>query len=132
MKKYLLIFIIFLFSSCSFIKTQEQNKVLEPSIDGFVSGSEDIPLLKNLVQISEDNLGFDSSAGSISSVTYTNVTDVKEVKEFYVRTLPQMGWKSIKKDLEQIIFIRNNEKLEISFVEENGENLVKFFITSTL
>lgn len=137
MKKILpLIFATFLFSSCAFLENQisseTENKTEETTVNGFVNGSEDIPLLKKLTQVNEENLGFDSSSGSISATNYKSEIDLEKVKSFYSKNLPQLGWKLKEKKLEQLIFIRGNEKVEINFVNENGDDLVKFFISSTL
>ncbi|MBU6339505.1 MAG: hypothetical protein KGQ36_06025 [Rickettsiales bacterium] len=132
MKKYLLICTIFLFSSCSLLTIEDQNQEPELTVKGFVNGSEDIPLVKGLTQTNDENLGFDSSSGSISSTTYKSEIDLERIKNFYVKTLPQMGWKLIKNKIGQITLVRDKEKLEIGFVNENGDDLVKFLITSTL
>jgi len=137
MKKILtLIFTTFLFSSCAFLENQTlsevKNNTEETAVNGFVNGSEDIPLLKSLTQVNEEILGFDSSSGSISATNYKSEIDLEKVKNFYYKTLPQLGWKLKEKKLEKIVFIRGNEKVEINFVNENGDDLVKFFISSTL
>ena len=136
MKKFLLIFILFLFSSCISLKKTDvettKEFLQELAVDGFVNDSEDIPLIKGLKQTSEENLGFDTSSGSISSITYKSEIALKEIKEFYIKTLPQLGWNITKNKSEQLILIRDNEKVEISFINENGENLVKFLLVDSL
>ena len=101
-------------------------------MNGYVNGSEDIPLVKKLVQIDSGHLGFDSSSGSISMTTYRSWEDLDKVKDFYIRTLPQLGWRLLEERMEGLIFLRGKEKVEITFVNENGDDLVKFFVYSTL
>lgn len=129
MKKFLLIICLsFLSYSCASSSQQEQENV----VDGFVNGSEDIPLLRGLTQIGDDDLGFDSGIGSISTTNYKSDFDLEKAKRFYLKTLPQMGWNLSEKKLEKISFFRGNEKVEISFVNKDGDDLVQFFISSTL
>ena len=132
MKKIIpLICISFLFSSCALLSEQQPTKQ-ESTVSGFVNGSEDIPLLKGLTQFKEENLGFSSASGSISATNYKSDIDLEKAKSFYLKTLPQLGWKLKSKRLERVVFVRGNEKVKISFVNDNGDDLVKFFISSTL
>lgn len=97
----------------------------------FVEGSKDIPLAMGLNKISDDGLDFDSVAGSIVAVTYQSSQDLKEMQSFYSKTLPEMGWKHVKnkKSKDSLMkFKRDNEKLEIEFMNYNGDDLVKFFV----
>jgi len=136
MKKILILFSVsLLLFSCSknfFGKA----KVIEsrPSQD-FVQGSEDIPLLVGMEKISEETVGFDSDAGSIISSSYKTEADLQNVKEFYSKTLPQLGWKAVEKKKDKktkSIFKRDKEKLEIEFTKEKDKNVVRFFISSAL
>lgn len=133
MKKILaLILFSFLFASC-LQKISQKSEIAEEKVsEEFVQGSEDIPLLVTMEKISEDSLGFDSDAGSIMSSSYQTKTDLKKVRSFYSRTLPQLGWKMIEDSGSQSIFKRDNEKLEIEFINENDKNIVRFFISSAI
>jgi hypothetical protein len=97
----------------------------------FVAGSKDIPLANGLNKISDDGLDFDSASGSIIAVTYKSSDDLQKMKDFYVKTLPQLGWNSLVNDqpsVNLLRFKRDNEKLEIEFLNYNGDDLVKFFV----
>ncbi len=128
------ILILILFSCLAFsclqkISKQDSNFDFKPS-EEFVQGSEDIPLLQGMEKISGDSLGFDSNSGSIINSGYSTKISLNKTKNFYLKTLPQMGWK-IKKDLENYAeFTRENEKLEIEFENKGGLHLVRFFISS--
>ena len=98
----------------------------------FVEGSDDIPLFSSLSKYGEEDVDFDSASGSISSLIYQSLVDLDKVRNFYIKTMPQMGWKIAQNGKRKIIFYRREQKqeqkLEIELSKENGKNLVKFFI----
>lgn len=96
----------------------------------FVQGSEDIPLLQGMEKTFDEGLGFDSTNGSIMSSVYEAKISSEDIKNFYVKTLPQMGWKIKKKEGSKISFKREKESLEIEFFNQNEKNLIRFFISS--
>lgn len=104
---------------------------LEVSED-FVQGSEDIPLLVEMEKMFDESLGFDSASGSIMSSSYESKISLEKVGNFYRKTLLQMGWKLVSSDSKKLAFERENEKLEIELLQQNGKNVVKFFISSVL
>jgi hypothetical protein len=137
MKKILtLIPLTFLIFSCA--KTLQNNisQKKEPVeirvSEDFIQGSEDIPLLLGMNKIFDDSLGFDSSSGSIMTSSYETQIDLERVKNFYHKTLPQMGWKLVLSDIGKSKFKREKEKLEIDFVNRNGKNIVRFFLSSAV
>ncbi len=145
MKKILLLSSLFLIFSCSELQKwqkkvttifKEKSKKEEPKkadlivTEEFVSGSEDIPLLAGMQKISDGSLGFDSTVGSIISSSYSSNLDHNEVKIFYLKTLPKMGWGVVRNSIDSAKFRRDKEDLEIEFAEENGVKLVRFFYSS--
>ncbi len=98
----------------------------------FVQGSEDIPLLKDMEKIFDESLGFDSASGSIMSSSYESKTSLENIKKFYGKTLPQMGWNLKKIESSKLLFVREKENLEIELIKKNEKNIVKFFISSFL
>jgi hypothetical protein len=98
----------------------------------FVQGSEDVPLLVEMEKIFDESLGFDSPEGSIMTSSYESKIDLKDVRDFYSKTLPQMGWSQVEATHNKLIFTRENDRLEIDLSIENEQNLVKFFISSDL
>lgn len=138
MKKFLTIILsVFFISSCI---QNEINEMSSPKATGdeitatnFVRGSEDIPLVDGLELIDDENINFDSKSGSIASVDYKSGFDPEAVQAFYIRTLPQMGWKLSKNDQNHSLFTRDEEKLEIDFIESDDEgedDLVRFAMSS--
>lgn len=69
----------------------------------FVEGSRDIALLSGMYKINEENIGFDSNAGSISSVIYSFENNPDDLLEFYLSTLNQLGWKLIDEDINKTV-----------------------------
>lgn len=129
-----------IFSSCIFKKDRncngmscEQSTISHLAVSkSFVQGSEDIPLLEGMKRDSVNNIGFDSAIGSITSSSYTTDIEISDLRLFYVETLPQMGWKNVRNKKNQLVFARDEEKLEIDFDSEDDKNLVKFLISSSL
>ncbi len=115
------------------INGHDDNAIMAEKVsEDFVQGSEDIPLLLAMEKMFDEGLGFDSSAGSIMSSSYETKISLEKVRNFYAKTLPQMGWKLAKKDKKKSVFKRENDKLEIEFGVQNNKNVVKFFISSAL
>ncbi len=145
MKKFLsLLSLAFLLFSCTEKTPTPQNPVLAniPGNGGaidkmsvseeFVQGSEDIPLLVEMEKMFDESLGFDSASGSIMSSSYESKIALNKVKNFYAKTLPQMGWKLVTTEPKKLAFEREKEKLEIEFSSQKKKNVVKFFISSAL
>ncbi|MBP7710825.1 MAG: hypothetical protein KA100_07150 [Rickettsiales bacterium] len=146
MKKFLLLTALsFLVFACNRIEVKSpENPVYAetPSTGGpiekmrvsqdFVQGSEDIPLLEQMDKMFDEGLGFDSASGSIMSSSYESKIELERVRSFYAKTLPQMGWKLLKNDSKKSVFEREKDKLEIEFVKQGKQQVVKFFISSDL
>lgn len=134
-KDFLIISSILFATSCNIFSSQEsqgeQNFQNQEINMQFVEGSQDIPLAKGLNKIEKDSLSFDSFAGNVISVSYKSKVSLEEIEDFYIQTLPQMGWKIVKHhrptSIKAIDFERKNEKLEIEFVKESGKKMVKFY-----
>ncbi len=138
MKKILLLLSFSLICSCSYLDTLDKKiKKFVPikrteavASQEFLQGSEDIPLIIGMEKISDGILGFDSAAGSIISSSYSTKLDKAEIKNFYLKTLPQMGW-SISHHVENSVkFKRDKEDLEIEFATEDQMEVVRFFYSS--
>ncbi len=146
MKKIIpLIVVTFFTCSCEDFFLQKMKKSVENTIDSFsqkdhdviaseefAQGSEDIPLLLGMEKVSEDSLGFDSNSGSIVSSTYSSNLDKNEIRNFYIKTLPTMGWKIIKNIETKVMLKRDKESLEIEFLKEGEKEVVRFFISSAI
>ena len=130
MKIFCVFFLLLNLSSCSFF--YQQNSEIKTLENSFVEGSTDIPLLTGMKKVSDDDLGFDSSNGSISSAIYSFENDHKKISEFYVNTLEQLGWKKISQLDNKIIFQREKQNLTLEINQQRSFKTIKFFISSLL
>lgn len=126
-----LITALFFLSSCAIIGDYFKSDKLQSSGE-FVLGSEDIPLAKGMKRIFEESLGFDSHSGSILSLSYKIKADDSDVKDFYLDTLPQLGWKNLPSKNHQLSFKRENEKLEMDFISKGEYVIIEFLYSSSL
>ena len=58
--------------------------------------------------------------------------DFDKIKDFYMQTLPQIGWQVSKNFQDKLSFTREKEKLEINFIKENDVDVVRFLISSEI
>jgi len=140
--KILAIFLssILLISCVSKVDYQENTDINpEEKYSGYVAGTQDIPLFLDLEIIEEESTNFDTLSGNINIASYVGEANLEEVKDFYMITLPQIGFK-LRKDkhrklendgVEHLLsYKRNGSRLEISFKKIKKELLVKFLISS--
>jgi hypothetical protein len=120
-------------SSCSLNITGSFLNKLEKNPNKFVSGTEDVPLLKGMKEVLKETIGFDSTSGSISTTSYRSKNSIYEIKYFYLKTLPEFGWKKITHKGNKIAFERENEDLVIRFEEipliNNYKTEINFFLS---
>lgn len=104
----------------------------EEKASGYLDAVDDMPLMEGLHETGEGGIVFDKPNGRIvRSIAEGRVT-IAAVRQFYVDTLPQLGWVRAKK-LELIddllVFNRESERLEIEMAKEpNGMTEVRFSI----
>jgi hypothetical protein len=98
----------------------------------YVLGSTDIPLFDGLTLMDEDSTSFDTMSGDIVISKYVGDFKLKLVKNFYLTTLPQLGWRLVDKKSDKISFKREKDKLEIKFDYASNGLYVRFFISSVL
>ncbi len=95
----------------------------------FFSTLQDIPLMPELEEISEQSISFDKPEGRIAeSIAIMHDITERKVLDFYRLTLPQFGWGLVNDNL----FFRKSEFLEIDFERHDSNNLVKIMIRPTL
>ncbi len=96
-----------------------------------LDGSVDIPLAEGLEVKHNSNFNYDSFNGNIVSISYKTKIDLIKIKDFYVKTLPQMGWHLITDeetyDSEVVDFQRDGETLEIEFAETEEGKVINFY-----
>ena len=92
----------------------------------FLQALNDIPLMPGLYEILEEEVIFDQPGGRIvEAEAVAENTQASEIKSFYNRILPQLGWKSVGQDS----FIRAGEALRIAIREDDSSRTVHFTVT---
>lgn len=131
---FIKILTVFLTFSCQQLEEDYSfNMYYKHKISNFTTIDEhsDIPLAIGLKIInSENEINFNSKNGNVISISYLCEQDLIKVKDFYTHTLPQLGWQLSSneefEDFSIISFTRDDETLEIEFVDEGAEKIVNF------
>jgi len=93
----------------------------------FVAGIEDLPLMQGLEQVADAGVVFDKPSGRIVESYAEGATTRAQVEAFYRRTLPQLGWRAADRSGDAgPIFLREGERLAISFLGQDGDLVVRF------
>ncbi len=82
----------------------------------FVSGFEDIPLMEGLKQIESDDVAFGNEETRYveAQLVVVRKKTFQNVKDFYIKTLPQLGWVLQESSQTFLKFSRETDVLEIS------------------
>jgi len=97
--------------------------------ESFIEGMEDIPLVPNLIQDKPDNFSFGNEETRIVEAYFKSeeLTSGK-VENFYLETLPQLGWMFNGKSKNTLIFKRNQEELDI-ITESKNPLIIRITLT---
>lgn len=92
----------------------------------------DIPLAKGLIASdNEGGLSCKSEGKNIIAISYITDKNLLNIKDFYIKTLPQLGWHIASneeyRNAHILDFVRDSETLEIELVQEDSLNIVKFY-----
>lgn len=87
----------------------------------FVSGFEDIPLMEGLKQIESDDIAFGNEETRYLEAQLVAVRkkSFQNIKDFYIKTLPQLGWTLKESSASFLRFYRETDILEINRISEN-------------
>lgn len=87
----------------------------------FVSGFEDIPLMDGLKQIESGDIAFGNEETRYVEAQLVAVRkkNFQKVKDFYIKTLPQLGWTLQESSASFLRFYREDDILEINRISEN-------------
>ncbi len=91
----------------------------------FLAGFDDLPVMPGLAPVKEAGIVFDTPAGRIVEGYAAGAVDRTAVRQFYAKTLPQLGWR--KKSQKE--FRREGEKLTIDFKGKDGALTVRFTLS---
>lgn len=95
----------------------------------FIEGMEDIPMMDGLEQVKSENISFGNEESRFIEVYLSGKTSFSTVENFYVNTLPQLGWDLEEKKQDILYFYRDNEVIEIA-KERNKPLLVRITLKS--
>ena len=88
----------------------------------FISGFEDLPLMRGMTETTENNVAFDTVHGRVL-VSFAQSSESEEkILAFYKESLSQLGWK-INRDGE---FLRGEEILKIDFLPDGNYLAIRF------
>jgi len=95
--------------------------------DSFVVGIDDMPLMPGLTQLADRNVVFDAPSGRIVEAYAEGPIAREAVRNFYARTLPQLGWRTQGADH----YVRDGETLRLEFpgARPGGRTMVRFFLS---
>ena len=115
--------------SCVQLNNENSSKALENSPKYYISGSNSLPLFEGLNKINEESTNFNSVVGNISNSVYEGKVSLEAVENFYLKTLPQLGWDFDSKKENIFFYKRNKELLKMILIMKDNETIrVKFFI----
>ncbi len=88
----------------------------------FISGFDDLPLMRGMTETTESNVAFDTVHGRVL-VSFAQSSESEEkILAFYKESLSQLGWK-INRDGE---FLRDEEILKIEFLPDGDYLAIRF------
>ncbi len=91
----------------------------------FVNGFGDIPIYKDMKNVDDSLILFDKVTGRYVSSEIIGDYKKGDVKDFYFKVLPNLGWERIGDDL----FLRGKETLEIDYKQEKLKTRVRFSVS---
>lgn len=90
---------------------------------GYLDAVEDMPLMKGLRETGDGGIVFDKPNGRIVRALARGNVSPSDVRGFYLRTLPQLGWNRAEKlelFADLLVFRRESERLQIQAVPVAG------------
>jgi len=83
----------------------------------FVDGFEDVPLMRGLHQIENQNFSFGNEESGLTEAILTSKSQMFDnVRNHYKRVLPELGWKLENESDKNFAFKRENDILEFSLI----------------
>lgn len=93
---------------------------------GFFTGSGGVPIVPGMEEMEELGVVFDKPEGRIVEAFASGHLSQSDVREFYGRALPQLGWAVVGEGL----FVREGEVLKIEILEgvENSRSILRIIL----
>lgn len=85
----------------------------------FITGFEDVPLMDGLRQIENQNFSFgnEESGYTETLLQSTRIKNFSDIKNYYKRILPQLGWTLKNESDKNTVFERESDLLEFSLIQ---------------
>lgn len=91
--------------------------------NNFINGMEDIPIPAQTIQLPAGDISFgNEETRLVEAYLKTKKQTFAAIKEFYLETLPQLGWLFEGQKNNTLTFSRNGEELDIA--RESGKPLI--------
>ena len=122
--RYLNPLLLALYLACGMIITIDSPHAAEAS---YVAGFESLPLMPGLREQENERVNFDTAAGRIVEAKTRGQVEAQAVEDFYLKTLPQLGWQKTG----SFSFEREGERLSIEIPSaraQDGNLIVRFSI----
>ncbi len=87
-----------------------------------MAGVADLPLMPGLAEVPDAGVVFDKPAGRIVEAYAEGAVSRAAVTAFYIRTLPNLGWRA----KAEALFQREGEVLRLGFMGDDGALVVRF------
>ncbi len=98
----------------------------EPSdVASFVAGFEALPLMPGLHNVAGSSIVFDTPTGRILESAVAGIATPGEIKAFYARSLPQLGWEQFL----ETEYRREDEALTLEITGDGDDVVVHFFLS---
>jgi len=91
----------------------------------FLAGFDDLPVMPGLSAVDGAGIVFDTPAGRIIEGYAEGAVTQASVRQFYGKTLPQLGWQPVSKNE----FRREGEHLKIDFKGKDQALTVRFTLS---
>lgn len=93
-----------------------------PRAEGFLTGTDDLPLMDGLAEVAGSTTVFDQPAGRFIEGYATGRVAAEDVAVFYQETLPHLGWAVAG----PLTFTREGERLSIVLTPGGADLTVRF------
>ena len=87
----------------------------------FLTGFEDIPMIKGFKQLENNNFSFGNEETRYveTQISASGKKEFSDVRDFYIKTLTQLGWNELNSSGSSLSFYRENDILEITKVSQS-------------
>ncbi|MDR1693678.1 MAG: hypothetical protein LBR70_00595 [Lactobacillaceae bacterium] len=95
----------------------------------FIEGMEDVPMMSGLMQTESDSIAFGNEESRFIETYLSGDFSFSEVEDFYLETLPQLGWSFESRKQNALSFKRDKDVIDI-VREEASPLLVRITLKS--